>query len=485
MKINYLLLLSCALLTIGCNKEQSWPAPPEVPEELVFEEFPEEVNVVKKSDIENTALDKDIEESSPVIYDEWGCRNNNPENTVICVADDPDQGKVLKFTNGIEPIGSANYNQAYIGQRVMAKAKPAMYKLSFKAKAEGEGNSNGIKTLRTYILSTGEQGVIVKNFFVGHHSENPLEITPDNKKYTMYCKHVDISGEWQTYTRYINMSRTTNQNASAIFNTSKIATDEDLKAFVICFQASTENTTVYIDDIEFTLLPEPEPEEPLLTPGAGVNVLYDSGFDKADLTKPLVVSPLQYGMWGKYDAEIPEGMSFVIADDENRGKVVKIEVGAKTVPSSYSFRAYIGQRVYAIADDAFYKFSFKAKKTTAKGTVRIFVAATAEDGTILKRIFPMADFATGPEDWDRKYNLFCAHLDVTDEWVEYTKYFHMGKALSGAETDGKLSGSTFNELKSSTETDKEKYVVCLSASAQDSVVLIDDVDFSLVEAPAN
>lgn len=461
-----------SLAVIGCEQEKPWPDPPEVPEELVFEVFPEEVNVVSDNDFSETDLSKDLVTSVPVIYNEWGIVNTIPDNTSIVIKDvEGEQGEVLSIENGANGISSGSYQQAYVGQRILAKAKPAMYQLTFKARTTSVEKGS----LRTFVLATGENGAIVKNFFVIHHNQdNPYEATPSDKEYTMFCTHKPLDGEWKDYTVYVNMGRTTDITAKAKFGDTKSPSDEDLKAFVVCFSSSVANTEIQIDDVEFSLLKNKEPEKPIETPEAGINIIADSDFEKADLSKDVTsISPIVFGEWGVKN--IAPGMEFSVVSDDAQGKVIEITVGETSVGSANLLNAFVGQRIYAKAAPEMYKLTYKARSVSGKGTLRIFVPVTDSDGVVQKKFFAVHynnddPYAVTPD--TQKYTIFCRHVQLTEEWGEYTCYFNMGR------TTDKTTSTTFGTTVSSTDVDLEKFLICFSSSVAETVIQLDDIDFS-------
>lgn len=477
MKIQYniFLIVCLILLAVGCNKESAWPDPPEVPKELVFEVFPEEVNVISDSDFAETELEYDLVNTVPVLYDTWGIVNSIPDNTELEIKESGDeQGNVLSITNGANGISSGSYNQAYVGQRVMAKAKPAIYKLSFKAR-----QTSGKGTLRTFVLSTGEGGSIIKNFFVIHHNQNdPYEATPADKSYTMFCTHKPLTAEWTDYIVYVNMGRTTDITAKTTFSESKVATEEDLKAYTVCFSSGNAESEIQIDDVEFSLVKDREPETPLENPEIGVNIVKDSDFEKADMSRNITsLSPVFYGDWGIEN--LSDIYSYQLIDDGAQGKALKISSGETTVPSGSLMNSYIGQRLYTKATQEVYKVTFKAKKTTADGTLRIFMPVTSEDGAIQKKFFivhfnnddPYAETTDG-----QKYTMHCRHVQLTEEWGEYVCYFDLRR------TTVKTSSANFNDTNTaaSSEEDLQKFLICFSVSSKSSEILIDDVTFTRI-----
>ena len=472
MKIFYL-LLCMPILIMGCSKENKWPDPPEIPEELVFEEFSPGVNTVIDSGFENSDLTENIVESYPVPYNKWSWYNTIAENTVIKIVESSDQGKVLEITNASNGISSTNYNQAYAGQRILAKATPSIYKLSFKARKNSTENG----TLRTFVFATGENGAIIKKFFVFHPSDTaPTEIVPSDRKYTLFCQHHKLTDEWKTYVTYVNMGRTTEATGSVEFGSSNVSTEEDLKAYVVCFSSSLAESCIQIDDVEFSLL-EVEPEEPLTTPEIGVNFIADPGFDNADLEREIMpISPVIYNEWGVNN--ILDDYSFAIETDKDQGKIAQITVGETSVSSANLLNAFMGQRVYVKAASDIYKLTYKARNLGGTGTLRIFVPVTDDNGIVQKKFFAVHynnndPYAETPG--TQKYTIHCRHEKLSAEWTEYHCYFDMRRVTT------KTASTTFDQTLASEDIDLEKFLLCFSSSVADSVIQIDDITFSRIE----
>ena len=469
MKFSHFFLAVLPLLAIGCDEEKPWPDPPEVPEELVFEEFPAEVNVISDSDFSKTELKDELLTSVPTLYSQWGIVNSIPENTSLAIKDaGEDYGSVLSITNGTNGISSGSYHQAYVGQRVLAKAKPAMYRLGFKARAV---SGNG--TLRTFILATDENGNIVKKFFVVHHNQDdPYEVTPSDKEYTMFCTHKPLTSEWVDYTVYFNMGRTTDITAKAKFSTSKAASEVDLKGFAVCFSSGNPSSEIQIDNVEFYLLKDKEPDAPLKIPEVGENIVKDSDFEKTDLSKDITsLAPVFYGEWGINNQE--NVLSYELIEDNIQGQCIKMTCGETSVGSANLLNSYIGQRLYTQGSKEVYKITYKAKKLTSDGTLRIFMPVT-ENNVIQKKFFVVHynnddPYSETPE--GQKYTMHCRHVQLTDDWGEYTCYFDLRR------TTTKTASATFDDTNTavSTDSDLQKFLICFSSSAKNSEILIDDV----------
>jgi len=164
----------------------------------------------------------------------------NDDNVKITVVNDAQRSKTAQMELvGTNSIPNTAPFRAFIAQRVGIVADPALYRISFWAKA-----INGTPVVRIFVKLDA-----YTNQYIIFDTDKP---TNQTSTYTAYCKNLTPSAEWTYFENVVDLSKKTTSRG-AINNTQAIATTESERTNVaVCFQNNTAGSTVQVDQVEFT-----------------------------------------------------------------------------------------------------------------------------------------------------------------------------------------------------------------------------------------
>lgn len=225
-----------------------------------------QTNLIQDSYFESADLSRVFSQTYPnVYYNVWTTHviPDMASNTTFSMGSDPERNGVAQMSNGGTGIANANAWKAFIAQRLQITATPALYKMSFWAKASAV--TNPVTTARIFVKIAGS----TNKFFI-FDTGKP---TSPTGTYTAFAKNLPLTTSWQYFENVLDFSKTTTSFTSIAYNTAATSTTEDLTNFAVCIQNNAANSTFQIDDVSLTL--ESNTALPALESGAEMKLLQD------------------------------------------------------------------------------------------------------------------------------------------------------------------------------------------------------------------
>lgn len=242
-------------LNVGCGDSDyvSPPLPDDFEEDVVEgdgeDTDPEVVNLITNGDFEaNEDLNTPLE-SEPLLYDDWSVYNKYSDSFSFLIGFNAEQGNIGQMSNTDKSIPNSDPCRAFIAQRIKGVVDPALYTISFKAKA-----LDGSVVCRVFVQATNEEGKLSGRYFI-YETGKP---TSETGKYWAYCKNFPSDGsplstdEWIEFSTVIDFSKIITKTASVTYGEAVKSTLVDRTDIIVCLQNNALNSTMQIDDVSLT-----------------------------------------------------------------------------------------------------------------------------------------------------------------------------------------------------------------------------------------
>lgn len=255
MKKILFLVTSILLLNVGCGDDDyvSPPLPDDFEEDVEDgdggDTDPEIINLVTNGDFEASEDLSVMLETEPLLYDDWSVYNKFINSFTFTVGFNAEQGNVGQMCNTDKSIPNSDPCRAFIAQRIKGVVDPALYTISFKAKA-----LEGSAVCRVFVQATNEDGQLATRYFI-YDTGKP---TTETGKYWAYCKICPADGsplpkdEWLEFSAVIDFSKIITKAASVTYGEAVKSTLADRTDIIICLQNNALNSTLQIDDVSLT-----------------------------------------------------------------------------------------------------------------------------------------------------------------------------------------------------------------------------------------